>query len=174
MSKLFHGLLMIILLYAVMIGDARPEVGGWEKVVSQGVTDIAATFGKTKILVKITTHQLDIGKPSDERPPKIFSSCTYSRFPCSPVDYVEIFVNNNALFVPRSVYADLADVSTANLRQKKNGQFVLTLNGGDASESYTVDVTFDENSVRQRTLTSNEARQVMQKTIYFVSQSMNQ
>ena len=82
-------------------------------------------------------------------------------------------MNGNALFVARSVYADLADVGIASLHKKKKGQFVLTLCGGDASESYTLEITFDENLVRERTLISNEARQIMQKTTYFASQSMN-
>lgn len=160
-------------LCTVTVCNAAPSTSSQTKVASQGTTDIAATFGKTKVSVKITTRELAIGKPSDERPSKILSSCTYSRFPCSLVDYMEIAINGNAVFVARSVYADLADLGTVSLRQKKKGQFVLKLGGGDASESYTVEVTFDENMVRQRTFSSNEARQVMQKTTYFDSQSMN-
>ncbi len=172
MNKILRGLLGIVLC-AVMVCNAAPLAGSEAKVASKGVTDVAAAFGKTQVSVKITTHEVDIGKPSDPRPEKILSSCTYSRIPCSPVDYMEISVNGNALFVARSIYADLADVGVASLRQKKKGQFVLTLGCGDASESYTVEVTFDENLVRQRTFMSNEARQVMQRTTYFASQSMD-
>lgn len=166
---IFRGLLSIVLCAAMVCNAASGRI----KVASQGVTDIAAAFGKTQVSVQITTHEVGIGKPSDERPKKILSSCTYSRFPCSSVDYVEISVNGNTLFVARSVYADLADVGEASLRQNKKGQFVLTLGGGDASESYTVEITFDRNLVRQRTFMSNEARQIMQKTIYFAPQAMN-
>jgi hypothetical protein len=172
MKNLYRGLLGIVLC-VVMVCNAAPLTGNQTKVVSQGATDVAAVFGKTQVSVKITTHEVDIGKPSDKRPQKILSSCTYSRVPCSPVDYIEISVNGNALFVARSVYADLADVRVASLRPQKNGRFVLTLGGGDASESYTVEVTFDENQVWQRTLMSNEAKQVMQRTIYSASQSMD-
>jgi hypothetical protein len=176
MREIFRSLLVLgVFLAAAMVCSAASLDANQIKVASQGVTDVTAAFGKTQVVVKITTHEVDIGKPSDEWPKKILSSCTYSRFPCSLVDYVEISVSGNALFVARSVYADLADVGTASLRQKrKKGQFVLTLCGGDASESYTVEVTFDENLVRERTLTSNEARQVMQNTTYFTSQSMNE
>jgi hypothetical protein len=173
MRTIFRNLLSIVLC-AVMVCNAAPLAGSRVKVASQGVTDVAAAFGKTQVSVKITTHEVDIGKPGGERPTKIHSNCTYSRVPCSPVDYVEISVNGNALFVARSVFADLADVGEASLHQKKKGQFVLTLGGGDASESYTVEVTFDENLVRQRTFMSNEARQVMQRTTYFAPQSMNE
>lgn len=172
MKKIFFGLLGIVLC-TTMVCNAAPRAASETKIALKGVTDVAAAFGKTQVSVKIATHEVDIGKPSDPRPEKILSSCTFSRIPCSPVDYMEISVNGNALFVARSVYADLADVGVASLRQKKKGQFVLTLGGGDASESYTVEVTFDENLVRQRTLMSNEARQVMQRTTYFASQSMD-
>jgi hypothetical protein len=52
-------------------------------------------------------------------------------------------------------------------------QVVLTLGGGDASESYFVEVTFDGKLVKQRVVISNEDRQVMQKTTYFESEPMN-
>lgn len=172
MKKMFRGLLGIVFCTG-MVCNAGPLAGSRVKVASQGVTDVAAVFNKTQISVKIRAHEVEIGKSSDERPPKIFSSCTYSRIPCSPVDYVEISVNGNAMFVARSVYADLADVGEASLRQDKKGQFVLTLGGGDASESYTVEVAFDKNLVKQRTFMSNEAGQIMQKTIYFSPKTMN-
>jgi hypothetical protein len=168
MKKILRSLLGIVLC-AVMVCNAATPTDNQTKVASQGTTDVAATFGKTQVSVKITTHEVDIGKPSDPRPKKILSSCTYSRVPCSPVDYVEISVNGNPLFVVRSVYADLADVGVASLRQQKKGQFVLTLSGGDASESYTVEVTFDESLVRQRTLKSNLDRQILQRTTYFAA-----
>lgn len=167
MKKIFLGLLGIILC-AVMVCNAAPLAGSETKVASKGVTDVAAAFGKTQVSVKITTHEVDIGKPSDPRPGKILSSCTYSRVPCSLVDYMEIFVNGKALLMSRSVYADVADVSVASLRQKKKGQFVLTLSGGDASESYSVEVTFDKNEVRQRALISGLDELVSERTTYFV------
>lgn len=173
MREIFRSLLGVVLC-AATVCNAASLAGSQTKVASQGVTDVTAALGKTQVSVKITTHEVDIGKPSDGWPQKRLSSCTYSRFPCSPVDYLEISVNGNALFVARSVYADLADLGVASLHQKKKGQFVLTLDGGDASESYTVEVTFDENMVRQRTFMSNEARQVMQRTTYFASQSMDE
>jgi hypothetical protein len=167
MKKIFRGLLGIVLC-SVIVCNAAPPAGNETKVTSHGVTDVAAAFGKTQVSIKITTHEVDIGKPSDPRPEKILSSCTYSRVPCSPVDYMEISVNGNTLHISRSVYADLADVGVASLRQKKKGQFVLTLSGGDASESYYVEITFDKNEVRQRELGSNLDGLVLERTTYFV------
>jgi hypothetical protein len=172
MRKGLGGLIGIILC-SVEISSAVVLASQQAQVAPQGVTDVVAAFAKSRVSIKITTHVVDIGTPSDEPPQKRLSSCTYSRFPCSPIDYLEISVNGNALFVSRSVYADLADVGVASVRQTKIGQFVLTLGGGDASESYTVEITFDRNRVRERRLMSNLTREVMQRTIYSASQPMN-
>lgn len=172
MRKIFFYLFSIVL-GAVVVCNAVPLTGNQAKVASQGVTDVATVFGKTEVAVKITTHEVDIGKPSDGQPQKRTNSCTYSRFPCSQIDYLEIFVNGNALFVARSVYADLADVNEASVNRKKKGQYVLTLNGGDASESFTVEIMFDENRVKKRTFMNNEAREIMQETTYFSTQPLD-
>jgi len=166
------GLLSIFLCSSVASYASSENVIS-EKVSSNGVTSVKASFGNTNISIKIKTHEIDIGKPSDGRPDKISSNCTYSRYPCSNVDDLEISVNGAGLFVARSVYADLADLKGITLRQNHRGQFVLTLGGGDASESYSVEVTFDGKLVRQRTLISNEGQQIMQKTTYFESVPMN-
>jgi hypothetical protein len=165
--------LLGVVLCAVMVCHAAPPAGNGIKVASKGVTDITTAFGKTQVSVKITTHEVDVGMPSDPRPEKILSNCTYSQFPCSPVDHLDISINGNPLFVARSVYADLADVGVVSLRQQKKGLFVLTMAGGDASESYTVEITFDINLVRQRTFMSNEVKQVTQRTTYFEPPAMD-
>jgi len=165
--KIFHALVGIIFCtitacYAAPLNEAV-------KVASKGTTDVIAEFGKTHISVKITTHEVDIGMSSDPLPDKNWSNCTYSRFPCSLVDHLEISIDNNTLFVARSVFADLADLGMVSLEKDKNGHFVLILRGGDASESYTTEITFDETAVKRRILKSNEA----QSTVYFASPSMD-
>jgi hypothetical protein len=136
-------------------------------VAPQGVTEIEAVFDKTRISVKITAHEVDIGGVGVVPPEKNLSGCTYSRIPCSLVDYLEISINGRALFVARSVYADRADLGKATIRQSREGEFELILIGGDASESYTVCVAFDENRVKQKTVAANEAGQVASQTTYF-------
>jgi hypothetical protein len=165
MRMIFIGLLGIFLCTNTSYASSQSAIG--ENIASRGVTIVKASFGKTNVSVKITTHEIDIGKPGDGRPDLISSNCTYSRYPCSTVDDLEISVNGKDLSVARSVYADLADLSKAVLRVNKKKQFILKLVGGDASESYTLEVTFDGGLVRQRTLTSNEAQHVMQKASYF-------
>ncbi|WP_157128350.1 hypothetical protein [Cupriavidus sp. USMAA2-4] len=163
-----------IFLCAAIFSSEASSVGNRINVATQGVTDVSATLGKNQISAKITTHEIDIGKASDTLPKKRLTSCTYSRFPCSPVDSVEISVNGNSLFVARSVYADLADLIDASLRQNGNGNFLLTLRGGDASESYTIEIMFDKGLVRQRRLIDNLNKQVLQRTTYFTSQTMDE
>ena len=87
---------------------------------------------------------------------------------CSVVDGLEIGVNGETLFVPRSVFSDRADLNGAEIRPDKDG-VVLVLSGGDASESYELRITFDAEHVTGRTLISGEFGDVLQKTTYFQS-----
>jgi len=141
-------------------------------VMSEGATDISVVFGKTALFIKIITHEKDIGKPSDGWPKKRLTSCTYSRYPCSLVDSIGIIVNDKELFLPRSIYSDLADISTAEISMKQ-GQFILTLRVGDASESYTTKIYFDNIKVHKRKVFNNFDGQLMQETIYYSSLIMD-
>jgi hypothetical protein len=137
-------------------------------VVSQGETFVTSATGKIKVQVKIITHEVQIGKPSDRGHSGIESSCTYSKYPCSIVDRIEITVDSNSLFIPRSIFCDLADLNRAEV---KTGQKIatLTLYGGDASESYVVNIEFDADGVKRRILLSAMfPDQPLQETIYYV------
>jgi hypothetical protein len=135
-------------------------------VASQGETLVTATTTKLAVQVTIKTHEMQIGKPSDGRPAAIQSNCTYSKYPCSIVDRVDINVNGNPLFIPRSAFSDLADLYKAELQTNEKGS-VLTLYGGDAAESYIVKIEFDMTHVTRRSLTSAESpSQPLQETIY--------
>jgi hypothetical protein len=137
-------------------------------ISSQGVTSVAAVAGKVSIRVRIKTHEVQIGKPSDGRPAIIESSCTYSRYPCSVVDGLEIVVNERRLFVPRSVFADLADLNKAEVTAAEKG-LTLKLYGGDASEGFILTVEFDSNRIKRRILSSGMAPdRMLQETKYFV------
>lgn len=131
-------------------GSADAVTDQKRSVASHGETTIVA-LGKPEVRVAITTHEVDIGKPSDERPQEIHSSCTYSRYPCSVVDAVKITISGKALFVPRSVSCNLGDVAFAQV--DANGQeWTLTLTGGDASEGYVAKVIFDAGRVKKKAL----------------------
>lgn len=57
--------------------------------------------------------------------------------------------------MPRAAYADLGDISSAELTTNK-GQMILTIQGGDASESYIAKLTFNRQRVLERRLYSGE------------------
>lgn len=144
---------LLICFCAVLFMSAAIAGQGSVGVLSQGETHIALSSGKTNVQVVIKTHEVQIGKPSDPRPGIIESNCTYSRYPCSVVDFIGITVNGVRLFVPRSAFADLADLNLGKIEASKMG-WVLTLTGGDASESYVVKIEFDTNGVNKRTVFS--------------------
>ncbi len=137
-------------------------------IASQGETLVATTAGKLKVQVKVVTHEVQIGKPSDERPSTILSRCTYSQYPCSIVDRIEITVNSNPLYIPRSVFCDLSDLNRAEVKAGEKGA-VLMLYGGDASESYVVKIEFDEDEVKRRILSSSMSPdKPLQETTYYM------
>ena len=135
------------------------------QVASRGETLVSAIVRKTKVLVKIKTHEIDIGKPSDQRPSEINSSCTYSKYPCSIVDRLDILIDGNALFIPRSAYCDLADLNYAEVYAIEEGA-ALILYGADASESYIVKIEFNTEQVKRRTFSgAMSPDQPLQETI---------
>ncbi len=163
-NSLFILFILLFLSAAVAYADASQEL---VPVLSQGETIVQGTFGSLKVQVHILTHELPIGKPSDIRPNTIMSSCTYSKYPCSIVDRIEITVDEISLFIPRSVFCDLSDLVNAKI-EGANGGAILTLYGGDASESYIVKIQFGKNGVRRRSFFSAmQPDQLLQETIYY-------
>jgi hypothetical protein len=137
-------------------------------VRSKGETIVSSRFGTASVQVKIRTHEMQNGT-SDKpvRPPD--SACTMSRIPCSVVDGVEIRVAGESVFVPRSAFADMADVNDAKLTVEK-GDYTLLLTGGDASESYIVKILFNRQRVTYRSLTSGEfPEHPLQETVYHLA-----
>jgi hypothetical protein len=143
--------------YAETVKQLKP-------VASSGDTVIISDSKKIKVQVKITTHEVQI----DKRPDKICSSCTYSRYPCSIVDCIDIVVNDKPLFVPRSLFCDLSDLNTAEILIGQN-KSILTLTGGDASESYVVKIEFDSMQIKRRSLASGMMPgEALQETVYYM------
>lgn len=135
-------------------------------VSAQGETVVSASYGKLAVQVRMKTHEVQIGKPSDPRPAVIESNCTYSRYPCSIVDQLGIVVNGTPLYVPRSSFCDLADVNKAEIKFGEKGAS-LRLDGGDGAESFIVKINFDKTQVRRRTVAAGEAAdQLLQETNY--------
>jgi hypothetical protein len=133
------------------------------RVKANGETLITMVSGKWNARVKISSHEVQIGKPSDKRPEVIRTNCTYSRYPCSIVDFIDITVNGKTIIVPRSAFCDLADLNTAEV-QMKGYHLVLMLTGGDASEFYNVEIAFDSEGVTRRVMSSDD--EPLQETFY--------
>lgn len=138
-------------------------------VAPSGNTVIAATSSKIKAQAVLTTRQVVIREADRERTDMPATSCTYSRFPCSVVDYLSITVKGEPITVPRSVYLDLADINAAVVTTEK-GKYILRLTGGDASESYRVVIEFDANRVRTKRVYSGEGNGLLQETVYHLVQ----
>jgi hypothetical protein len=138
----------------------------WSKVASNGETVIAARSRTMSVRVRIVTREVEIGKPSDERPDVITSSCTYSRYPCSLVDLITIEANGTSLFVPRAAFRNLADLNVIDVtvRQKKA---VLTISGGDASESYSARIRFNRERITGMSVFDGESGKKLQETTFY-------
>ena len=86
----------------------------------------------------------------------VFPEAEAGQFPdqIRVVRSLRIKVNGRDLFVPRSAYADLSWVTSADVTASKvNGR--LTVHGGDASESYFVRIEFDAQGIQSRSLYSS-------------------
>ena len=107
---------------------------------------IVATSPKLSASVEIKT---DIIGRDDPRAPM----CAGTTHPCRGVQRLAIKANGNALFVPTSVFFDLADLRKGQITFA-GGQATLRLVGGDASETYNVQIVFDASRVIRRSLSS--------------------
>jgi len=167
LSLSYYALFVVFAILIICVSESYAETAIKQTTVkSAGETIVAAQFPGLAVQIKIGAHEVTIGKPSDGRPEAIRSNCTYSRYPCSIVDYLDISVNGKPVFVPRSVFSDLADLNTAEIRRDGNGA-ELTLNGGDASESYTIEILLNKAFIKSRTLIDGESGKTLQKTNYF-------
>jgi hypothetical protein len=142
----------------------RTQTGGEKDVARSGSSSLDTEISGTSVRVVATTYQVDIGKqevPPEERT----NNCTYSSFPCSQFSSLRIWVKGTSLFVPRSVFADCADVGNMRLTVEA-GVYVLTLAGGDASEAYSVKVFFTSEQVKKREVYDLESGSLRQSTTY--------
>jgi hypothetical protein len=140
------------------------ETGTTVAVAREGNSSLETKINGTSVRVAITAYRVDLGK-QEEPPPERSNNCTYSSFPCSQVSNLQISVGGINLFVPRSVFADCADIGDMSLTTEAGG-YVLTLTGGDASEAYSVKVFFTTHQVTKRELYDLESNSMRQSTTY--------
>jgi hypothetical protein len=146
---------------------AAPPIDHAQSVARHGETRVVAHLNGVNVSADLLTHEVLIGTASDQPPKRKTLNCTYSHVPCLLVDSLEISVGGRQVVVPRSAFGDMADVWTAKLHPMARGRFGLTLEGGDASESYEAEIVFDRSRVRERTITDREAQMMAEKTVYY-------
>ena len=140
--------LMVISFLLACSAHADGASGQPTPIAPQGLTSLEAGSGKSKVRVTIATYEGGV----NEAPARRIRTLTAASH-VSLVQDMEIRVGDRRLFVPLSVFSDLTDLRGGILRVGAK-ILVLTLSGGDASESYVVTVEFDRERVRRRTLAS--------------------
>ncbi len=136
------------------------------------IKNISARVLGKNVKVQVREARVEIGNQSTERPEHPENSCTYSHFPCAIVTSMSIVVDGNELFVPRSLFADLSDVTNIEL-VASGKQMLLAIKGGDASEAYSVKVLFSKDQVVKRVLYSALQDPPVQETTYFKTEQLN-
>lgn len=109
-------------------------------------TQIVASSGKLKVVVRIDTGIIGGHDPR-------LLMCRGTTHPCRGVERLQITANRQSLFVPVSSFFDLADLRAGKITFSGD-EATLLLDGGDASESYSVKIRFNENRVISRALFS--------------------
>lgn len=156
---------LLACLVTILIAGCANAAGLPSRVASDGETLVSATAGALSVQVRILTSEVHVSKVG-QKTLSVRSRCTLSKNPCSAVDHLEISVNGDALFIPRSAYCGLSDLSTAQI-QIGGDLSVLIVHGGDASESYIARIEFDSAQVKRRTLFSAlSEKQPLEETIY--------
>ena len=133
------------------------------KMNPAGETAVSASLGKVKLHAVFNTSIVKIN--TDDKIPQ-FPQCTYSRFPCVVVQQLRLSVNDVRIFVPRSAYADLGDIQSAEFSNKA-GRFILTIKGGDASESYIAQIVFSKRLQERRLYSAEDPIHPLEVTHYY-------
>ena len=134
-------------------------------VSPKGKTVISKNLGK--ITAKVIFYTSETNIDLDKRPKK-YTQCTYSRKPCVLIDFVEISISEKEVFVPNSAFMDLGDIARADWSTSKEG-IILTITGGDASESYIAVYKIQNMRIVERRLFAGEdTSQPLQITKYFI------
>ena len=138
----------VVLLCQACLAQQRPT-----QVSSNGTTTVTMPVNGKELKALIQT--MVVPKAAPNSPEKHFAQCTSSRTPCVLTSEIKLLDGADEVFVPRGAYADLGDIFSAELTTR-NGLFVLTLHGGDASEAYIAKLEFNKDRVVRRTLYSAE------------------
>lgn len=144
----FKFLLCLLVLETFSVAPSNAAEKGITFLATAGTT-VSLVEGRSQ--VKVTFHPTLI---SGAAIVKGEGGCSSSGAERAFLKSVEISVNDRALFVPRSAYADLVDLREATVRNDGKA-FILTLSGGDAADSYYAQIFFDGKGVNRKKLFSS-------------------
>jgi hypothetical protein len=109
--------------------------------------------------VNITTRIVGADDPR-------IGACAGTTHACRGVQRLRIAVNEQPLFIPTSLFFDLADLRKGQIAFEGKDAILLLI-GDDASESYNVKIRFNANRVLARTLYGGIAPdEPVQETVY--------
>lgn len=159
---------MILCAWVPIVLIATDAAGqNMRRVKPSGETVLSQEHGGLNVQVTFRTHEVPLSPDFRRDPYDQATSCTASRRPCSLVDSVQIAVNGKRVFVSRSAFCDLSDISTASI-DIGNEISRLTIDGGDGAESYIVKLVFNQDSVTRRVMASGlEPNKPVQITTYY-------
>lgn len=165
----------ILWLAAVLIGFSVSTCNaqssnneGQVQVSGKGESALVETVNGKSVRVVLSAYEIEIGK-SEPSAMEQKTNCTYGRHPCSQVSNLSIWVGKRRLLIPRSVFADCADVG-AMWMTSQGETYVLGLGGGDGAEAYTVKIYFDSHEIKRREVFDGETKKLLQTTTYMPPQ----
>ncbi|MGI4830053.1 MAG: hypothetical protein ACRYFU_17915 [Janthinobacterium lividum] len=144
-----------IAFYLLYLSLFRVRSGAQERphpVSASGETTIKENLSGQKAVVYLRTWAVPV-QLTDKG--VSFPQCTDSRIPCSLTEKLIVSLNGIPIFMPRSAYADLGDVSTIEMIRRKSS-IELLVRGGDASEAYTAKLICKDGKLVARKLYSAE------------------
>lgn len=161
MNRVLKGLMAISFLVACD-AHAAGLPGPPTPIAPQGETRLEAGPAQSKVRVRITTYEAGANEPAARRLRLLTGTSRVSG-----VQEIAIQVGSKSLFVPLSVFCDLTNLREGRLRADPKAS-ILTLAGGDASESYVVTIEFDGERVKRRTLASSLVpKSLLEDTRYY-------
>lgn len=154
-----------LLIISIFIGllAVTPSYGNCENF-SQGVAKLSGVMpGGVRIKSDIQTIKVNSEYPYA----RAFSWGGDERVaPKTIIKAIDVLIGDEHIGVPLSAYSDLGDPRQALLEVTRHG-FKLIIIGGDAAVSYKAVLTFDNDNIQRRKVTSGEfPDEVWEETTY--------
>lgn len=122
----------------------------WSRVAETGVTSLEGSVGSQRLSIQLYTRVVDIPLEDKQSAVNHATNCTYSVSRCSDLYEVRVFVGGKEVFVPRSVFADIADLTNARILNGGGDVATLVLRGGVGDEVFEVHIRLDKKRILER------------------------